>query len=106
MYIGRCAVIGLVVLTFLWIPVISAVNRSLFVTASQVMRHLGPTITAVFLCGMLFPQVNEQGALIGLLTGSTIGLIRLAIYLIFQHTCDDQVHGNHQVRLICYNSVL
>ena len=96
--VGRCAVGGLVVLTFLWIPVIDSSNRGLFVMASEIMTHLGPPVTAVFICGIFFRSINEQGALIGLITGSVIGVVRLIFFLIFQDMCDDQVDDdNHQV---------
>lgn len=97
--VGRWSIVGLMILTFLWIPVIDGIDRSLFVSASLIIRHLGPTITAVFVCGVFLTRTNEQGALIGLLFGSIIGVFRLGLYLIFQGSCDDDVHGNHQVKI-------
>ena len=100
--VGRIAVVGLVVLTLLWIPVIDASNRSLFIVASEIINHLGPSITAVFACGIFLRRVNSEGAVIGLSIGSLVGAIRLIFFLVFQDTCDQQVHpDNRQVCPLC-----
>lgn len=96
--VGRCAVVGLVIVTFLWMPVIDNADRGLFIVAAEILTHLGPAITAVFACGIFLRSVNEQGALIGLVAGSCIGTLRLMLFLVFQQRCDREVHDNHQVR--------
>lgn len=66
----------------------------------QVMTHLVPSASALFVCGIFVPIANGVGAVSGFSVGLCIGIIRYILFFIFQDYCDEHVDAssNEQVR--------
>ncbi|XP_026641562.1 solute carrier family 5 member 4-like isoform X2 [Microtus ochrogaster] len=75
---GRLFAIVLIVISILWVPLVQASqNGQLFHYMSSFSSYIGPPIGAVFMLGILYKRVNEQGAFWGLMVGFVIGLTRM-----------------------------
>lgn len=78
--VGRMATGVVVVLGLLWIPMMKAVSGGgLYVYLQSVQSYLAPPITAVFVLGLFFKRINSRGALVGLVTGFVLGMLKLAV---------------------------
>eukprot|EP00794_Sanderia_malayensis_P006218 gene6218-6934_t len=77
--VGRIVVVILVVIGFVWIPVVSSGHGGqLFVYLQTIQSYLAPPACAVFLVGMLWPGLTEIGALSSMIFGLILGIVRLA----------------------------
>lgn len=76
---GRIATAFIVLLGFLWIPVMKNAPGTLYDYLQSVQSYIAPPITAVFLLGIFFKRINSQGAMATLIGGFGIGLIRLTL---------------------------
>ncbi|CAF4137286.1 unnamed protein product, partial [Adineta steineri] len=75
--VGRVFTLILVVISILWIPIISiAQGGRLFDYIQAVQSFLAPPICAIYLLAILWKRINEEGAFWGLICGLIIGLIR------------------------------
>ena len=78
--VGRMATCVVVVLGLVWIPIMKAISSGgLYVYLQSVQGYLAPCITAVFLLGLFWKRVNHQAAFIGLVSGFTLGMIKLTL---------------------------
>uniref|UniRef100_H2YEU3 Uncharacterized protein n=1 Tax=Ciona savignyi TaxID=51511 RepID=H2YEU3_CIOSA len=76
--VGKLTVCVLVVVSILWIPVLlSSAGGQLYIYLQSIQSALGPPIFVLYLFGIAWPRVNEQGAFWGLISGFTVGVIRL-----------------------------
>uniref|UniRef100_H2YET9 Uncharacterized protein n=1 Tax=Ciona savignyi TaxID=51511 RepID=H2YET9_CIOSA len=74
----------LVVVSILWIPVLlSSAGGQLYIYLQSIQSALGPPIFVLYLFGIAWPRVNEQGAFWGLISGFTVGVIRLVLDFTF-----------------------
>ncbi|CAF0903357.1 unnamed protein product [Adineta steineri] len=75
--VGRIFTLILVVISILWIPIISiAQGGRLFDYIQAVQSFLAPPICAIYLLAILWKRINEESAFWGLICGLIIGLIR------------------------------
>jgi SSS family solute:Na+ symporter len=77
-WIGRVATGIMVLIGFLWIPVIRG-GRGLYDYLQGVQSYLAPPIFVVFFMGVFFKRVNAKGCLWTLISGFALGAFRLAV---------------------------
>jgi len=77
-WIGRVATTIMVLIGFLWLPVIRN-SRGLYDYLQGVQAYLAPPIFVVFFFGVFFKRLNGPGCLAALVVGFLMGLFRLAI---------------------------
>lgn len=74
---GRSFVLVLVVISVIWIPIITAFPGSqLFVYIQSITSYLSPPICAVYMLAVFWPRCNEPGAFWGLMVGLVVGITR------------------------------
>ena len=76
-FVGRIATMVVVVLGILWIPVMKGIGKVLYAYLQDVQSMLAPGIAAVFLLGVLSKRTSSKAGFIGLVTGFTLGMMRL-----------------------------
>lgn len=81
--VGRIATVVVVVLGVLWIPVMKGIGKVLYAYLQDVQSLLAPGIAAAFLMGILSKKITPAAGLTGLLTGFSLGMIRL-IFMVFK----------------------
>jgi SSS family solute:Na+ symporter len=77
--VGRIATVVVVVLGILWIPVMKGLGKVLYAYLQDVQSLLAPGIAAVFLLGITSKKTTPMAGLIGLISGFTLGMTRLAL---------------------------
>ena len=82
-FVGRMATITVVVLGVLWIPMLQGIGNVLYEYLQQIQSLFAPGIATVFFLGIFSKRITAQGGLWGMVTGFSIGMIRL-IFLIFK----------------------
>eukprot|EP00210_Caulerpa_lentillifera_P005478 g5238.t1 len=90
-FVGRLVTVVLTSLTVLWLPVVQASSRGLYVVGQQAGTHVVPAISAVFVAGLFIPFSNGPGALSGMISGVLFGILRVIPYFLYQDYCDDRV---------------
>jgi len=79
---GQMATLGVMIAGFLWIPVIGELaGGTLYGYLQSVSAYIAPPITAVFLLGILWKRMNAHGAIVTLLFGLLIGVLRIVAEL-------------------------
>lgn len=77
---GRLATGVVVLLGIAWVPVIEDLaGGALYGYLQSVQAYIAPPITAVFLLGIFFSRINNNGALATLFSGLAIAAIRLTL---------------------------
>ncbi|MCF8240225.1 MAG: sodium:solute symporter [Melioribacteraceae bacterium] len=77
-WIGRVATGFMVFIGLLWIPVIQG-GRGLYDYLQGIQAYLAPPIFVVFIFGVFIKRLNAKGCLAALITGFSLGMIRLVI---------------------------
>ncbi|MCF7974503.1 MAG: sodium:solute symporter [Phycisphaerae bacterium] len=77
-WIGRVATTVMVIIGFMWLPVIRN-SRGLYDYLQGIQAYLAPPIFVVFFFGVFAKRLNGPGCLATLITGFIMGLFRLAI---------------------------
>jgi solute:Na+ symporter, SSS family len=77
--VGRIATVVVVILGVLWIPVMKGLGQVLYAYLQDVQSLLAPGIAAVFLLGISSKRTTPMAGLVGLITGFTLGMLRLAL---------------------------
>ena len=75
--IGRVATAALVLLGILWIPFLRGLSGELYHYIQSVSAYIAPPIAAVFLFGVFWKRINGSGAIVTLVGGFVIGMLRL-----------------------------
>ena len=75
---GRIATTVMVGIGLLWIPVIQGA-RGLYEYLQGIQAYLAPPIAAVFFFGVFNKRLNATGCLAALVTGFSLGMLRLAV---------------------------
>lgn len=84
LWVGRIVVVALVGVGIAWVPVVQSGGKGeLFTYLQSIQAYLAPPTCAVFLIGMLTPKLTEKGALSSMLFGLALGLVRLALDIIY-----------------------
>ncbi|MCU0380066.1 MAG: sodium:solute symporter [Chitinophagaceae bacterium] len=79
--IGRRATAVVVVLGIAWIPIMQNISGVLYEYLQSVQSYIAPPIAAVFLLGIFFRRINSQGAIVTLMVGLAIAILRLIFEL-------------------------
>jgi SSS family solute:Na+ symporter len=87
--VGRIATVVVVVLGVLWIPVMKGIGKVLYAYLQDVQSLLAPGIAAAFLLGILSKKTTPAAGLTGLLTGFTLGMMRLGFTVFKSHVNPD-----------------
>ncbi len=83
--VGRIATGVVVISGILWIPLMKYISGELYHYLQSVQSYIAPPITAVFLLGIFWKRINAKGAIVTLIGGFVIGMIRLAAELNKEH---------------------
>lgn len=75
--VGRIATGVVVVLGLLWIPAMQWISGALYEYLQSVQAYLAPPMTAVFFLGVFWSRMNGTGAVVTLLSGFILGLLKL-----------------------------
>jgi solute:Na+ symporter, SSS family len=76
--IGRAATVVMVLVAFMWIPVIQGAH-GLYNYLQAVQGYLAPPIFVVFFFGVFFKRLNAQGCLWALVAGFALGIFRMLV---------------------------
>jgi len=74
--VGRLTTAAIVVVSIIWIPMIRYLSNQIYQYLQSVQSYIGAPITAVFLTGILWKRATGRAAIITLVTGGVLGLIR------------------------------
>jgi SSS family solute:Na+ symporter len=80
--VGRFATGVVVGFGLIWIPImkkISEGNTGLYDYLQNFQGFLAPPITAVFLLGLFSKRITSEGALVGLVVGFILGMVKLTV---------------------------
>lgn len=89
--VGRLFVVLMVAIGIMWVPVIVEMHGGqMYLYIQEVSDYLTPPIAALFLLGVFWTRCNETGAFWGGVTGSVLGVIRLALAFIYKEPCCNQ----------------
>ncbi|XP_060064253.1 sodium/glucose cotransporter 4-like [Ylistrum balloti] len=78
--VGRIFIVILCGISIAWIPLVrSSQGGQLFNYIQAIQGYLGTPIGALFILGVFWKRMNEQGAFWGILIGHICGVIRMAI---------------------------
>jgi len=83
--VGRIATTIIVICGVLWIPVMRNLGKVLYEYLQDVQSLLAPGIAAVFLLGVFSRKITPTGGLTGLVTGFTLGMLRLGLKIFSGH---------------------
>ena len=79
--IGRIATSIVVLLGILWIPIITRLSGQLYEYLQNVQAYIAPPIAAVFLMGVFSKRVNSRSAIMVLVGGFLLGMLKLTLGL-------------------------
>lgn len=82
-FVGRIATTVVVVLGVLWMPVLRGIGNVLYEYLQQIQSLFAPGIATAFFLGIFSKRITAPGGLWGMVTGFTIGMIRM-LFLIFK----------------------
>jgi solute:Na+ symporter, SSS family len=74
--IGRISTVILIVVGILWIPLIRHMSNQIYQYLQSVQAYISPPIAAVFLAGILWKKATGKAAIITLVSGGLLGLIK------------------------------
>ncbi|XP_076132463.1 sodium/glucose cotransporter 4 [Alosa pseudoharengus] len=84
MVVGRVFILLMVAVSILWIPIIQTANSGqLFDYVQAITSYLAPPITTLFIMGIFWKRVNEQGAFWGLMVGLAVGTVRMVMEFVY-----------------------
>jgi SSS family solute:Na+ symporter len=78
-WVGRCTVVVMAVLSMLWLPIIPLFGSQLFMIVQAPPAYLAPPISALFVFGALSPTPNATGARWTMAFGVVFGSVRFAM---------------------------
>ncbi len=78
--VGQYATLGLIILSFIWIPFMKSMmeNGGVYKYIQSIQAYISPPIAAAFLFGLFFKKLNGKGAMLSLWGGFILGMLRLA----------------------------
>jgi Na+/proline symporter len=86
-FVGRLAVVFLVLISVAWLPILENQTGSLYIVCQAFGTYFAPTLTTVFLLGFFSSYITASGAFYGLLGGFIIGILRIIEYILTQNEC-------------------
>lgn len=83
--IGKIATGIIVILGIIWIPIMEKIGGGVMYQYLQnVQSYIAPPVTAVFLLGIIWKRVNSKAAIVTLLTGLFLLILRLGSEIYYQ----------------------
>lgn len=83
--VGRIATTIIVILGIIWIPIMSRIGGGVMYQYLQnVQSYIAPPVTTIFLLGILWKRVNAQAAIVTLMTGLVMLVLRLGSEIRYQ----------------------
>ena len=79
---GQIATIIIVIIGIAWIPIMANISGVLYEYLQKVQSYIAPPITAIFLLGIFYKRINEQGAFVTLVVGFIVGALRITLELV------------------------
>lgn len=79
--VGQISTVILVIFGLLWIPFMEYFSNQLFLYLQSIQSYIAPPITAVFLVGLFYKRLNSTGAIVSLVSGFFLGLLRFLLEL-------------------------
>ena len=79
--VGQVTTLLLVLVAFIWIPLMKKISGQLYTYLQSVQAYISPPIAAVFLIGLFWSRVNARGAMAALWGGFVLGAARLVLEL-------------------------
>lgn len=76
---GRIATVAVVLLGLIWIPIMKSLGSVLYEYLQNIQSLIAPGISAVFLLGVFNRKIPPKAGQWGLITGFSLGMIRLAL---------------------------
>jgi SSS family solute:Na+ symporter len=76
---GRYFTVAIIVISILWIPVISRMNNQIYQYLQSVQSYISPPIAAVFILGILWKRASGAAAIVTLISGGIIGALRFLV---------------------------
>ncbi len=89
--VGRIATVIIVILGIAWIPVMKELGKVLYAYLQDVQSLLAPGIAAVFLLGVVSKRTTPAAGYVGLVVGFILGMLRLALKVIYGDTVGDDL---------------
>jgi SSS family solute:Na+ symporter len=77
-HMGRLATTAMVIIAFLWIPVVKGA-AGLYNYLQSVQGYLAPPIFVVFFFGVFWKRLNAQGCFWAIIVGFVVGLFRMLV---------------------------
>ncbi|XP_055329529.1 sodium/glucose cotransporter 4-like [Paramacrobiotus metropolitanus] len=78
--VGRIVTGVMILVSFLWVPIIKATQGSQLMHYIQsITSYLAPPIAAVYFLGVFTTRINEKGAFWGLIVGLMLGIVRFIL---------------------------
>ncbi len=77
--VGRLATTLTVLTAILIIPIIKLFDTQIYLFLQGFQAYVSPPITAIFIWGLIFKFVNTRAAMMTLIVGELVGLIRLSL---------------------------
>lgn len=85
LFIGKVATGVIVVLGIIWIPIMEKIGGGVMYQYLQnVQSYIAPPVTAVFLLGIIWKRVNSKAAIVTLLAGLVLLILRLGSEIYYQ----------------------
>ncbi len=77
-HMGRAATVIMVIVAFLWIPVVQG-NKGLYYYLQSVQGYLAPPVFVVFFFGVFWKRLNAKGAFWAMMVGFVVGFFRMLV---------------------------
>ena len=103
---GRVFILIMTGLAVLWLPLLSRLSPSLYVSMQLLNAALAPPIVIVFCAALLWPRANSTGALSCLVLGHAAGILRLILGAFFPEDSDELLRAPLAARLIAGSNFL
>lgn len=67
-----------------WFPLVEAIDRKLtYSTLQRLQSYIAPSLSAVFLTGIIFPRVTKLSAISSLILGATLAILRFILDAVY-----------------------
>ncbi|XP_023933473.1 sodium/myo-inositol cotransporter isoform X2 [Lingula anatina] len=84
MIVGRVFVLVMTAVAVAWVPVVKEMQGGqVFIYIQEVTNYLAPPVAAIFILGVVWPRINEQGVFWALMVALLTGVTRLVLVFIW-----------------------
>lgn len=80
--VGRLSTTAAVVIAILIVPLIKVITSQIYLFLQSVQSFVSPPITAVFLFGLVSKRISPKSAILTLIIGEAIGILRLVLQVL------------------------